>query len=78
MTDNLCPICGAIRAKLLLTQNDLVYQAKRNALIPEATRHANNKAGFKNKPGQSHEDYVNTWNKAYLGRMESLVFERGI
>ncbi len=54
------------------------YIEARNMLIPLAEAFANKKHGTSPSLGEIREDWVRNWNKAFLGRMDSLAKEQGV
>lgn len=55
-------------------KTDKKYEKKRNALIPEAERYANEKYGVKFKGGSESErkEWFADWNRTFHGKMNLL------
>lgn len=55
---------------------DADYEAKRNALIPEAEKYADKTCG--ERPARDIAGWRDRWNRAFLDEMDRLVIEAGI
>lgn len=59
-------------------RRDVVYEAQRDALIPEAVKFANRMWGRCQKVSQNPDVYNAKWSKTFHERMKRLVEEAGI
>ena len=66
-----------IHPKVLMSEESVAYQEKRNLLIPLAERHANRTAGNRAHPLANPDDWAAWWTKLYMNEMDRLWKERG-